>query len=108
MIIICDRIFYQKFNWETAFPSLATAETAALFKPMQIDRAAYVEEIFMGSPLFSNISETQGVPSTTPMAGNKMTTYVQDFGQAKDLSKDWFDRAKMLLSNLYPSLCFAV
>lgn len=86
-----DRIFYQKFAWETAFPSLATAETAALFKPMQIDRAAYVEEIFMGSPLYSNVSEVQTVPSTTPMAGNKLTTYVQDYAQAKDISKDFFD-----------------
>jgi hypothetical protein len=103
-----DRIFYQKFQWDTSFPSLATAETAALFKPMQIDRAAYVEQIFMGSPLFANISEVQNVPATTPIAGNKLTTYIQDFAQAKDLSKDWFDRAKKLLSNLYLSFCFAV
>lgn len=86
-----DRVFYQKFTWDTSFPSLATAETAAIFKPMQIDRAAYVEEIFMGSPLFANISETQTVPATTPMIGNKMTTYVQDFAQAKDISKNFFD-----------------
>lgn len=86
-----DRIFYQKFQWDTSFPSLATAETAALFKPMQIDRAAYVEEVFMGSPLYANISEVQNVPATTPMAGNKLTTYVQDYGQAKDISKDFFD-----------------
>lgn len=45
----------------------------------------------MGSPLFANIGETQNVPSTTPIAGNKLTTFVADYGQAKDLSKDWFD-----------------
>lgn len=45
----------------------------------------------MGSPLYSNIGEVQTVPVTTPKAGNKLTTYVQDYGQAKDLSKDWFD-----------------
>lgn len=58
---------------------------------MQIDRAAYVEEVFMGSPLFANVSEVQGVPATTPMAGNKLTTYVQDYAQAKDISKNFFD-----------------
>lgn len=88
-----------------SFPSLATAETAALFKPMTIDRAAYIEEIFMGSPLYANIGETQAIPATTPKAGNKLTTYVQDYGQAKDLSKDWFDdRLSALLSSFITSL----
>jgi hypothetical protein len=86
-----DRIFYQKFQWDMSFPSLMTAETAAIFKPMTIDRAAYVEEIFMGSPLFQLTGETATVPATTPKAGNKLTTYVQDYSQAKDISKDWFD-----------------
>jgi len=86
-----DRVFYQEFRWDTSFPSLATAETSSLFKPMTIDRAAYVEEIFMGSPLFANVGETQVVPATTPIAGNKLTTYVQDYSQARDISKDWFD-----------------
>ena len=86
-----DRIFYQNFEWGTSFPSLATAETSAIFKPMTIDRAAYVEEIFMGSPLFQNVGEVQAVPTDTPKAGNKLTTYVQDFAQAKDISKNWFD-----------------
>lgn len=58
---------------------------------MTIDRAAYVEEIFMGSPLYSNLGETSIVPSTTPRAGNKLTTYVQDYGESKDISKNFFD-----------------
>ena len=103
-----DRVFYQKFQWETSFPSLATAETAALFKPMQIDRAAYVEEVFMGSPLFANIAETQTVPANTPIAGNKLTTYVQDYAQAKDISKNFFDdKLSALLSSVSCSLQFA-
>ena len=86
-----DRVFYQSWNWDMSFPSLATAETSALFKSMTIDGAAYVEEIFQGSPLFANIGETQGVPTTTPQAGNKLTTYVQDFAQGKEISKNFFD-----------------
>jgi hypothetical protein len=99
-----DRIFYQKFQWDTSFPSLATAETAALFKPMQIDRAAYIEEIFMGSPLYGATGEVQTVPATTPKAGNKLTTYVVDYTQAKDISKDWFDDKinRMLSSFIAP------
>ena len=58
---------------------------------MQIDRAAYVEEIFMGSQLYNLIGETQNVPAFTPLAGNKLTTYVQDYAKSVDLSKDWFD-----------------
>jgi len=65
---------------------------------MQIDRAAYVEEVFQGSPLYANISETQTVPATTPIAGNKLTTFVQDYAQAKDISKNFFDRLAGMLS----------
>ena len=103
-----DRIFYENYQWDTSFPSLATAETSALFKPMTIDRSAYIEEVFMGAPLFSNTGETQIVPSMTPMIGNKLTTYVQDYSSAVDISKDFFDKLKMLLSKNYPSFRFAV
>jgi hypothetical protein len=35
-----DRVFFQNFEYDATFPSIATANTAALFKPMNIDRAA--------------------------------------------------------------------
>jgi len=39
-----DRVFFQNFEYDATNPSIATAQTSALFKPMNIDRAAYIEE----------------------------------------------------------------
>lgn len=86
-----DGVFYQNFDYDTRFPSIATAETAALFKPLNIDRQAYIEEIFKGSGLFPIIGETATVPSSTPIVGNKLTTAVKDFAQGIELSKNLFD-----------------
>lgn len=86
-----DRVFYQNFQYDSSYPGIATAGTAELFKPMNIDRAAYVEEIFKGAPLFPIVGEIQTVPVTTPIVGNKLTTYIQDFAQGIQLSKDLFD-----------------
>jgi hypothetical protein len=86
-----DRVFFQEFQYTDTTPSIATADTAALFKPMTIDRGAYIEEIYKGPALFSKIGEVATVPQFTPSASNKMTTRVQDFAQSVELSKDWFD-----------------
>lgn len=86
-----DRVFYQNFEYDASFPSIATANTADLFKPMNITNAAYIEQIFKGSSLFPVIGEIGTVPSFTPQAANKMTTFVRDFAQGVDLSKNWFD-----------------
>lgn len=86
-----DRVFYQNFEYNTSFPSIATANTSELFKPMNIDRAAYIEEIFKGSGLFPVVGEIGVVPVTTPVVGNKLTTFVKDFANGIELSKDLFD-----------------
>lgn len=86
-----DRVFYQNFEYDTSFPSIANAGTAALFKPMTIDRAAYIEQIYKGAGLFPIIGETATVPTYQPIAGNKLTTFVKDFAQGVELSKDLFD-----------------
>ena len=84
-------IFYQKFNEDTSIPGRATAETGALFHPLQISNAAYIEEIFKGVPLFTVVGESGSVPDTSPSIGNKLTTFVKDFVNGASLSKDWFD-----------------
>ena len=87
-----DSVFYQNYDaWADAFPERATAETAAIFKPVSIDRGAYVEEIFKGSPMFAKVGETQTIPAFTPSAGNKLTTFVEDFAASVPFSKDFFD-----------------
>lgn len=62
-----------------------------MFKPLQTEHAAYIEEIFKGSGLFPVISENQTVPLSTPRVTNKLTTFVKDFAQGIELSKDLFD-----------------
>lgn len=89
-----DDIFWQSFQYED-FPNTATAQTAELFKPMNISLAAYNDEVIMGPGLFTNIGETQQIPLTTPgLSGSKFTTYVKDFAEGVSLSKDLFDDAK--------------
>lgn len=86
-----DRVFYQTFNQDEEFPSTATANTADLFKPMQTDHAAYIEQIFKGSELYDVTPEVGAVSQTTPKAANKLTTYIQDFTKGVELSKNLFD-----------------
>ena len=86
-----DRVFYQEFEYDATTPGIATANTSALFKPMQLDRAAYIEEVFKGSNLFPIVGETETVPTTVPSAANKLTTFVKDFAKGVELSKNWFD-----------------
>jgi phage major head subunit gpT-like protein len=86
-----DSVFYQNFDYDTNYPSIATARTAELFKPLQTNHAAYIEEIYKGSGLFPIIGETQSVPISTPKVANKLTTYVKDFAQGVELSKNLFD-----------------
>ncbi len=86
-----DSVFYQNFDYDATFPSIATANTAAIFKPLQITHAAYIEQIFKGSGLFPVIGETQTVPQSTPHVANQLTTYIKDFAQGIEISKNLFD-----------------
>lgn len=86
-----DRVFFQEFMYDASFPGIATANTGELFKPLQTEHAAYIEEVYKGSGLFPVVGETQAVPISTPKVANKLTTYVKDFAQGIELSKDLFD-----------------
>lgn len=86
-----DSVFYQKFQYDATNPGIATANSARLFKPLQTEHAAYIEEVFKGSPLFSVVGETQSVPQSTPKVANKYTVYIKDFAQGIEISKDLFD-----------------
>lgn len=86
-----DSVFYQNFDYDATFPSIATANTSAVFKPLQTTHAAYIEQIFKGSGLFPIIGETQTVPQSTPRVANQLTTYIKDFAQGIEISKNLFD-----------------
>ena len=64
---------------------------------MTLDRQAYIEEVFKGSPLYSTTAETGGVGSFTPTVGNKLITAVKDYTMSCELSKDLFDLQKVKL-----------
>lgn len=85
-----DSVFYQNFDY-AMFPGSATAMTGEIFKPLQTEQAAYIEETFKGVGLFPIIGETQTVPAGTPAVRNKLTTYVKDFAQGISISKNLFD-----------------
>lgn len=86
-----DTVFYQEFQYDAAEPGIATAKTGEIFKPATTTHAQYIEEIFMGSPLFPVVGETQTVPLSTPRVANKMTISVKDFAQGIEISKDLFE-----------------
>lgn len=97
-----DSVFYQNFDYDATFPSIATANTAAIFKPLQTTHAAYIEEIFKGSGLFPVIGENTTVPVSTPKVANKLTTYIKDFANSIEISKNLFDDK---LSHIVVKLC---
>ena len=86
-----DTVFFQNFEAGVPHPSWADANTAAIFKPLQTEHAAYIEEIFKGSGLFSVTGETGTVPETTPIVANKLTTYITDYTNRISISKNLFD-----------------
>ncbi len=86
-----DSVFYQNFDYDATHPGIATANTAALFKPMNTTHAAYIEQIFKGSGYFPVVGETQTVPQSTPQIKNQLTTYIKDFAQGIEISKNLFD-----------------
>lgn len=88
-----DNVFYQEWEYDTAFPnpSHATAMDGEVFKPLNITHQAYIQEVFMGSPLFPSIGETQAVPLSVPKVANKQTIAALDFAQGIEISKNLFD-----------------
>lgn len=86
-----DSVFYQEFDYDSGFPSIATAQTEALFKPLRTEHAAYIHDIYKGSGLFPTIGELATVPLATPKVANKQTINILDFAQGIELSKNLFD-----------------
>jgi len=95
-----DSIFYQEFGYNAGTPSIATANTAELFKPDTTTHAAYITEIFKGSQLFDEVGEMGTVPEETPGISNKQTTYIKDFAKGVTIPKNFFDDIKHKLSSL--------
>lgn len=86
-----DKVFFQQFDYDEAFPGVAHATTAEIFKPQETTHAAWIQSINKGSGLFPSIGETQTVPLSTPQVTNKQTTLIQTFAQGIDISKQLFD-----------------
>lgn len=86
-----DSVFYQNFDYDTKTPEIATAQDGRLFKVMNTTHAAYIEEVYAGTGLFSKVGETQAVPTSTPRVTNKLTTYIADFANSIEISKNLFD-----------------
>ncbi len=85
-----DGVFYQAFNRMEA-PGTATALTAEIFKPINIEHKNYIQETFAGVGLWSAIGEISNVPLGTPLVRNKKTTTALDFAKGVEISKDFFD-----------------
>lgn len=86
-----DSVFYQEFNYDDSNPIMTTSANEMIFKQVTTDRAADIEEIYKGVGLYSIIGETQTVPTSVPKVANKITTYIKDFAQSVELSKNLFD-----------------
>lgn len=86
-----DTVFFQSFEYDASTPGIATAKTGSIFKPIQIDRAAYIGEVNKATGLYPVIGEVQTVPLTTPHVANKYTILVKDFASGIEISKDLYD-----------------
>ena len=86
-----DRVFFQQFDYDEAFPGVAHATAEAIFKPQETTHAAWIQSINKGSGLFPSVGETQAIPLSTPKVTNKQTTRVLTFAQGIDISKQLFD-----------------
>lgn len=86
-----DTVFFQAFQYDDSRPGIATANTGAIFKPVDTTHAAYIGEVNKGPGLFSIIGEVQTVPLSTPKVTNKYTVLIKDFAEGIEVSKDLFD-----------------
>ena len=86
-----DTVFFQNFDYDGTDPGIVTATTDKLFRPIPIDRLAYIGEVSKATGLWSSIGETQTVPTQTPQVTNKYIINNLDFAQGIELSKNMFD-----------------
>lgn len=86
-----DTVFMQNFAYDMTDPGIATASSGDLFRPIPIDRLAYIGQVNKASGLWNSVTETQTVPTSTPKVTNKFVTNVLDFADSIELSKNMFD-----------------
>lgn len=86
-----DFVFYQELEYDTTNPTIATANTGELFKPMYTTHAAEIYEVYGGVGLYTQTAETQTVPLDTPKVANKVFVNVLDWTKGVELSKNMFD-----------------
>jgi len=86
-----DKVFFQAFDYDEAFPGVAHATTAEIFRPQETTHAAWIQSINKGSGLYPAIGETAAVPLSVPSVTNKQTTRILTFAQGIDISKQLFD-----------------
>ncbi len=86
-----DEVFFQNFERYEDKPGYATARTGDLFKVKNTDRAFHIGEVNMGPGLFKLTSEIGTVTADTPVIKNKYTIQVNDWTNAIEPSKDFFD-----------------
>lgn len=86
-----DTVYFQQFQYDGSQPGIATANTAAIFKPLTTEHAAYIGEVNKATGLYPVIGETQTVPLTTPHVANKYTILIKDFASGIQISKDLYD-----------------
>lgn len=66
-----------------------TVESSNLFRQETIDRAAVIQQVYGGTPLWENKAEEQDVPSAVPRVANTKTDLVTEFAQSVDITR-WF------------------
>lgn len=87
-----DSVFFQTFEAvDNSELGNITVENGKIFKVVSTTHSAYIHMVNMGTGLWSNISETETVPSDTPKVRNQNTVLVQDFAQKILISKNLFD-----------------
>lgn len=86
-----DGIFYQVYENVSQMPGHATCETAEIFKPMSIDRQAYITETYGGLGLLEQTGEMQTNSTDNVVFGNKIVRPVLDWTKNIDISKNYFD-----------------
>lgn len=83
-----DKVFFQDFNTKPVV-GLVTADSSDVFRVERVDRAAVIQQVYGGTPLWENKAEEQDVPSIVPRITNTKTDLVTEFAQSVDITR-WF------------------
>ena len=100
-----DEVFRQ--NYEASEPpSVATAFSAEVFKPMNITHAAWIGKVHRGPGFFTKTGEVGTVAAYQATVANKYTILISDWTESIDISKNLYDdRPKGFRKLLSPYYC---